>query len=180
MTTPTPPLFINFTVPYNTTSDNIRTVISHHYTSDCFSEQALDNLICHFSMIPQNSEYKQAHIIILNQEAMTSILKFFNNTFNENTDAYSSTTPPPTGIWSTHIDTSVTIDNTPPKNCHTLGCKLHGIGSEPAKAMLTTLLESHGMTFHKDLLQSLPTDTLSSILCFTTDSLTLHSSTCNC
>ena len=171
-------------VPYNTTPDSIRSLICQHYTSDSFPEHAIDSLI-HFSMIPMTSEFKQGHITISNQAALNSILNFFHTILGDNTDVYSSTTLPHTGIWSTHIDTSPTFNNTPPTNCQIRSCKLHGVGSPWTKALPLTLLKSHGLTFHEDLLRSLPLDILSSIhwykctdpctsLCYTTDLLQQH------
>jgi len=147
----------------------------------------------HFSMIPGNKVQKLSHIQAPDIAISLSISRFITQ-HNPLGKAYPSTIHPPTGTNSNHIDTTPPANNAFPTNCRMTGCVLHQMGHEDRLQPGTEddsirSLETHGKTFHSDLLTSLPQDLLIDIhwfkcpacahLFFTQPRLDFHYDTCN-
>ena len=158
------PTFVNISVPINTPPSAIRSTIQA-YNPPPFPLESIDPLI-HFSVIPGNDQFKQAHIKILDNNATNTICNFFNSLDNRSYP-HPSTAHPPTGTCPTDIDTSPPLNLSFPTNCRAIGCMLHNLGTESTNTNATEdeiqTLETHGHTYHSDLLDSLPDHTLSSI-----------------
>ncbi len=159
-----PSSFVHFTVPMKTTPDEIRTLI-RNTTSFPFPPNATDECI-HFSIIPKSLQFKQSHIRIIDINASQAIAAFLNN-IDSNANAYSSAMTPNTGTSEMDIDTSPPSNGLYPTNCRVIGCQLHRLGMEPPPSTTAhedySIIQHHGLTFHSDLLSSLPTNTLNSI-----------------
>ncbi len=109
-------------------------------------------------------------------------------------NAFPSFTKPPTGIDCQSVDTLPPINNSFPINCQFIVCQLHhlGIKKHPSPntdhSTLIPILEKHRLTFHSNLLQTLPANMINSIgwfwctaclhIAFTAQNLTTHHSTC--
>jgi hypothetical protein len=156
------PTFVNFSVPINTPPSAIRSTIQA-YNPPPFPLESIDQLI-HFSIIPRNDHFKQAHIKVLDGNATNTICNFFT-VLDNNSYPHPSTSHPPTGTCPTDIDTSPPLNLSFPTNCRVIGCMLHNLGTETNNTNATENeiqnLETHGHTYHSDLLNSLPSHTLS-------------------
>jgi hypothetical protein len=144
-------------------------------------------------MIPGNDTQKLSHIQVPDIDTALSICSFIthHNTLGK---AYPSPIHPSTGTNATHIDTTPPANNAFPTNCRITGCVLHQMGYEDRLQPGTEedsirSLESHGKTYHSDLLTSLPPEILTDIhwfkcpactqLFFTQPRLDHHYDTCD-
>jgi hypothetical protein len=167
--------FLNFTVVRYATPDGIRNQINQHFQQQSstdplktpYPDGALDGAI-HFSVSPGNKHHKQARVKINNTDASQAIVNFFHN-IEPNSNTFPSITTPPTGIDRQSVDTRPPINNSFPTNCQFIGCQLHHLGikkhpsSNTDQLTLIPILEKHGLTFHSNLLQTLPTNMINSI-----------------
>lgn len=169
------PTFVNFITDASMHPNTIRTELTNAYNTSKAQSNPNPDLQCfpfpgdaiasaiHFSMIPGNEQLKLGHIQVLIPAHINEIVSL-TKTLHIVNEVFPSTFRPATGYNISHIDMTEPKNKKYPTNCRIIGCQLHNLGFEQVpQSLSTTDLAHHMYKYHRDLLESLPTDILNKI-----------------